>query len=397
MIDDLTAPTSAPRSSDAPVVLVVDDEPMLLAATRRILEDEGISTLGCRDGAEALQVLARDHSLDALISDLVMPRLGGVELLKAVRAKHLDLPVVFVTGGPSVETAIQAVELGAFRYLLKPFDANELVGTVWRAIQLSRLARAKEDALRTLGALKGIGSNPVGLETAFESALTSLWPAFQPIIAANDRRLFGYEALLRTGEPSLPHPGAVLDAAERLHQLPRLFRTMRERTCHAAQGSGTTWQLFLNLHPIDLNDPELLDPNSAVCQQASNIVLEVTERATLERVGNLRQRVNALRQAGYRIAIDDLGAGYAGLTSFASLEPEFVKLDMSLIRDLDTSSVKQRLVRLMTALCHDLGMLVVAEGIETIAERDAAVELGCDLLQGYRFGRPERGFTQPSW
>lgn len=100
---------------------------------------------------------------------------------------------------------------------------------------------------------------------------------------------------------------------------------------------------------------------------------------------------------GFRIAIDDLGAGYAGSTSFAALEPEIVKLDMSLVRDVDSTPIKQKRITSMTSLCHDLGMVVVAERVETTAERDAAVERGCDLFQGYLFARPAGAFAPWEW
>ncbi|PKN39708.1 MAG: diguanylate phosphodiesterase, partial [Deltaproteobacteria bacterium HGW-Deltaproteobacteria-20] len=95
--------------------------------------------------------------------------------------------------------------------------------------------------------------------------------------------------------------------------------------------------------------------------------------------------------------VDDLGAGYAGLTSLATLQPEIVKVDMSLIRGIDSDSTRQRLVASITMACQDMGILVVAEGIETVQERDTVVELGCDLLQGYRFARPGRPFPQHVW
>jgi len=98
---------------------------------------------------------------------------------------------------------------------------------------------------------------------------------------------------------------------------------------------------------------------------------------------------------GFRVAVDDLGVGYAGLTSFTQLEPEVVKLDMSLIRNIDQHPKKQSIVGAMKRLCDELGMAVVAEGVETVAERDALVELGLDLLQGYLFGSPARGFEAP--
>jgi EAL domain-containing protein (putative c-di-GMP-specific phosphodiesterase class I) len=110
----------------------------------------------------------------------------------------------------------------------------------------------------------------------------------------------------------------------------------------------------------------------------------------------VRSRVQRLRELGFRIAIDDLGAGYAGLASFALLEPEVVKLDMSLVRDLHLSLTKQKLVRTMITMCRELGITITAEGIETVEERDALLEAGCDLMQGYLFARPGPPFSVPS-
>jgi len=128
---------------------------------------------------------------------------------------------------------------------------------------------------------------------------------------------------------------------------------------------------------------------------AHRVVLEITERAKLEQVSDAKGRIARLRVRGFRIAIDDIGAGYAGLNSFAELEPEVVKLDMVLVRDVDQRPTKQHLIRSLCALCKDLGMHVVAEVIETPAERDTVVELGCDWLQGYLFARPAHPFIAP--
>jgi EAL domain-containing protein (putative c-di-GMP-specific phosphodiesterase class I) len=95
---------------------------------------------------------------------------------------------------------------------------------------------------------------------------------------------------------------------------------------------------------------------------------------------------------GFRLAIDDLGAGYAGLNSFSQLEPEVAKLDMALVRDVHKQPTKLTLVRTMISMCRELGIQVVAEGIETAEERDALVWAGCDLLQGYLFAKPGPAF-----
>jgi EAL domain-containing protein (putative c-di-GMP-specific phosphodiesterase class I) len=154
---------------------------------------------------------------------------------------------------------------------------------------------------------------------------------------------------------------------------------------------------FVNLHAHDLMDETLFSARSPLSAFAGRVVLEITERASLEQVKDLRAKVAALREMGFRIAVDDLGAGYAGLTSFATLEPEFVKLDMSLIRDIDSSPMKKTLVRSMTSLCEELGMMVVAEGVETPAERDVLVSIGCHFLQGYLLAKPGNAFPAPTW
>jgi EAL domain-containing protein (putative c-di-GMP-specific phosphodiesterase class I) len=124
------------------------------------------------------------------------------------------------------------------------------------------------------------------------------------------------------------------------------------------------------------------------------VVFEITERATLDSISDLPRRMARLRSLGYRIALDDLGAGYSGLSSFTQLEPDVVKVDMSLIRGIEGSAMKQKLVGSVVTLCAELGILIIAEGIETPGERDALVTLGGDLCQGYLFARPGPGFPE---
>jgi EAL domain-containing protein (putative c-di-GMP-specific phosphodiesterase class I) len=127
-------------------------------------------------------------------------------------------------------------------------------------------------------------------------------------------------------------------------------------------------------------------------------VLEVTERSSLDRVNDVKGRAQALRNIGFKLAIDDLGAGYAGLSSFSQLEPDIAKLDMSLIRDIDASPQKQSIVRSMVSVCRDeLGVQVVCEGVETPAERNMLEALGSETQQGYLFGRPHAQFLMPHW
>jgi EAL domain-containing protein (putative c-di-GMP-specific phosphodiesterase class I)/ActR/RegA family two-component response regulator len=376
-------------------ILLVDDEPALLRAFARVLEkrSERIETYASAPAAVAR--VARG-GVSVIVSDISMPGMSGIELLRSIREHDADLPVVLITGAPAVESATDAIEYGAFKYVAKPVAPEVLRGVVDKAAKFYRLARARRQALELLG-VDGSSSDQERLEASFESALGALWIAFQPIVRASDRTVFGYEALLRSDEPSLPSPGHIIEAAGRLGQLARLGRMVRTCAANPAFMDRDSPNLFVNLHPQDLLDPDLLDRDSSLASFADKVVLEITERASLGEIENVRVTVARLRELGFRIAVDDLGAGYAGLTSFALLEPEIVKLDMTLVRDIDQSPVKQKLVRSMTALCRDMGMLIVAEGVETVAERDTLLDIGCDLLQGYLIARPGRAFPEPRW
>ncbi len=377
-------------------VLAADDDPVLLKAIERLLVRARFSVECVPDGTAAVDALRRE-SFDVIVSDITMPGLDGVGVLRAARAHDPDVPFILVTGAPELSTAIEALRLGALDYVIKPFDSEKLVQTVARANLLHRMARVKREAL-DLVSDGGLGvSDRAGLEASFDRALSSIWMAYQPIVRMSERVAYGYEALMRSDEKTLPHPGAVLDAAERLGRVADVGRRVRALAPTPMGSCDSRSLLFVNLHASDLTDDALADPDTPLAAMASRVVLEITERASLDEVLDVRSRIAALRALGFRIAIDDLGAGYAGLTSFASLEPEFVKIDMSLVRGVDASTTKQKLVRSVVSLCGDLGMQVIAEGVETVAERDALLSLGCDLLQGYLLARPGKPFPALTW
>lgn len=368
-------------------VLVVDDEPELRAVHAEILTEAGYTVETAATGREAVVALERGH-FDLVVSDIRMPDLDGIQLLSAVRARDADLPLILVTGSPSLETALHAIEHGVLRYLVKPVAGSVLCEAVERGVRLSRLARLKREALTQLGTSQRLMSDRAALEAAFDRALSSLWLAAQPIVRASDGTLFAHEVLVRTEETMLPNPSRLLDAAERLDQTQVLGRSIRRLAARILDRNPDA-TLFVNVLPVELADDELLSSSAPLSRHASRVVLEVTERAALEGVHDATARIRSLRASGYRLALDDLGAGYAGLSSFAIIEPEIAKLDISLIRGLDREPVKQKLVRSFAQVCHELGTQVVAEGIETPEERDAATALGCDLIQGFLIGRPQ--------
>lgn len=377
-------------------MLVADDDALVRGALVRSLAAIGYDVTAAANGLEATELLDRGQ-YEVIVSDIAMPEVDGIQLLRAIRTRDPDVPVVLITGAPDVATAMQAVRLGALVYLTKPVDLDEMRSIVARAVRLRRIARLKEEALSLLGQ-GGLGvSDRLGLEASFDRAIDGLWMAYQPIVRANDGSLFGYEALLRSSEKTLPHAGAILDAAERLNRVEELGRTIRAAAARSFAQAPSAALLFVNLHSRDLMDETLFSLEAPLSCMAERVVLEITERASLDAVEDARNKVARLRQMGFRIAVDDLGAGYAGLTSFATLETELVKLDMTLVRGIDANPTKQKLVRSVTSLCRELGMTVVGEGVETRQERDTLVQCGCDLLQGYLIARPGQPFPSYDW
>ena len=361
-------------------ILLVDDDPQVRKLLARVLRKAELEVVEVNSGREALGEL-RATPFDVLVSDVHMPELTGLDLMRAVRAVDQDLPIILISGAPDVPTAAAAVEHGAFRYLTKPIDSVVLCDSVQRAGRSH--ARLRSDR------------NPASptdrrqLENSFQNALDSAWLAFQPIIDARTGKVCAVEALLRCDEPTLRSPPAVLAAATELGRLFEVGRRVRTLAAAAIENLPAPLSMFVNLHPYDLHDLDL-GSNPAFAKYARRIVLEVTERASLQISSDLASRLAWLRQLGFRVAVDDIGAGYSGLTSFAELMPEVVKIDMSLVRGCHENVIKQRTISALAKLCHDVRCTVVAEGVETADERDCVTELGCELLQGYLLGRPVR-------
>jgi EAL domain-containing protein (putative c-di-GMP-specific phosphodiesterase class I)/ActR/RegA family two-component response regulator len=372
-------------------VLVVDDDELVAEAHRKVLSRAGFGTVAVTSAPTALELLRRGDVFDAIVTDIMMPDMDGVTLLREIRKHNLDVPIVLLTGNPSLDTAISAMHYGGFRYLTKPIDTEELARTVGDAVALHRLARLKREALTLLASHQQQLGDRASLEVHFERALDQLWMAYQPIVDWRNQSLFGYEALVRSREPTLGNPALLFDAAERLGRVWDLGRKIRADVASRMRDIPDGLLTFVNLHALDLGDTNLDDPFADLSQHAHRIVLEVTERSSLDEICDVAGCMKKLRRLGYRIAVDDLGAGYAGLSCFSRLEPDIAKLDMSLIRGIDASARMQSLVRSILSVCNrELGIQVVCEGVETELERDTLESLGADLLQGYLFGRPDR-------
>jgi len=384
-----------PAGDDGFSILLVDDDEQVLAFLQRALATNVTQVTVVTSGAAALALLAA-KTFDAIVSDIQMPGMNGLKLLHAVREHDSDLPVILMTGNPDLKTAASAVEYGAFQYLIKPVAVDRLRAVVERAVNVGRIARLKRECVAEFGSGSFYVGDRATVELKLNRALGSLWMAYQPIVSGANGNVFGHEALLRCDEPLLLTPAAILKAAEKVRRVHDVGRAVRDLVAVDAEQSPEAALTFVNLHAEDLMDPALYLPSAALSRVASRIVLEFTDRASLEHVTDVVLRINRLRTLGFRIAIDDLGASQADPVTFSQLEPEFVKLDISLIRGVDRDPTKVKIVQSLIRACHNMGKVIIAEGVETARERDTLVAAGCDLLQGYFFGRPEPREAQPA-
>jgi EAL domain-containing protein (putative c-di-GMP-specific phosphodiesterase class I)/GGDEF domain-containing protein len=211
---------------------------------------------------------------------------------------------------------------------------------------------------------------------------------YHPIVVTETQEIYGYEALARGVMRSLRSPEVMFDVAAEADLVWELSRLCRSR---AIEGMDTHLQpgelLFLNVDPHDFNDPAF---NEHEVKYPERVVIEITERTAIKDYPKFRERLRAFREAGFRFAVDDAGSGYAGLGSIANLEPNYIKLDISLINGIDTNFIKQNLVETMVKFANDHGAMVIAEGVERAEEFKAVKELGVHLVQGFFLHRPSR-------
>ncbi|HET8771629.1 MAG TPA: EAL domain-containing protein [Gemmatimonadaceae bacterium] len=377
-------------------VLIVDDDAAVLRACSLLLDRAGFKVDSASSGPRALELL-QDNTYSVILSDILMEGMSGLDLLRAIRERDLDTPVVMMTAGPSLATALEAMAYGAHRYLLKPVAPETLVETITRASLLSDLARLKREAFALQGQANLPVDDRVKLDATFTRSLQKLHMVFQPIVSMRQKKTVGFEALVRSEEPEMRNPAVLFDTAGLLARQPELSKAIYSNVAKRAPEIRQELMIFVNVHPPDLLDDSLHGTGSPLAPHSHRVVLEITERASIDKMGDIGPVVNDLRRLKYRLAVDDLGTGYAGLASFTQLGPEFVKLDRSLVMGIDKHPTKQRVVQAMYHLCADLGMTVISEGVETKDELSTLMGLGADYLQGYLFARPASGIIEPAF
>lgn len=228
-----------------------------------------------------------------------------------------------------------------------------------------------------------------GLKTLLQEG--AVFMEYHPIIVTATEAVYGYEALARGRHRGLRSPEVLLDVASEANLLWELSRLLRKRAVEGiVEELKEDEYLFLNVDPHDFNDPEFqnLTPEALGVEDPDRIVLEITERTAISDYPKFKKYLKTFRDRGFRFAVDDAGSGYAGLGSIANLDPDYIKLDISLISNIDTNFLKQNLVETLVGFAENHGAKVVAEGVERQEEFETVREIGVHLTQGFLFHRP---------
>ncbi len=213
---------------------------------------------------------------------------------------------------------------------------------------------------------------------------------FQPIVDIRKKKVHGFEALLRVHHPLLDGPMMLLNLAEKFNSLRDVSFFSHSNALKYIRALDSGQKMFLNLHPKDFVEYENLDikSNPFYGQDLSRLVFEITERYYLRDTDRIHSIIKFFKQFGLGIALDDLGSGYSSLEVLTNLEPDYIKIDMSLIRNIHQNDRKQKLIKSLFYYSEQIGCRCVAEGVETKEEYEVLKSMNCEFIQGFYLARP---------
>jgi len=225
---------------------------------------------------------------------------------------------------------------------------------------------------------------------------------FQPIVNMREWTILGHEALTRgPSGTEFESPYTLFDVALESDLLFELDQLCRRIALTTASKLADDTYLFVNTLPMTIRDPEFQGKLMIECLESmqlspSRIVLEITERLAIENYAIFLEAMSYFTSIGFSTAVDDMGAGYSEFEKIVHLKPNYLKFDLQMVRDIDTSFVKREMLKAFLSLANNVGAQVIAEGIETERELETLLELGIVYGQGFLFAKPQPTFIDRS-
>ncbi len=322
---------------------------------------------------------------------VLLPNQGEEELMDWLSATLTAIEAPLETGDMTVTVSATA---GAAVGLVDGRDAETLLHRSSLA-----LSRAKDSNRGWFAFFKTGMDELVRQRALFESDLWAavredqIAPHFQPLVSLKDGRVRGYEILARWTHATrgpIP-PDQFIPAAEASGAICDLTFNLLRKACKETAGLDGALHLSLNVSPVQLEEPEFAQKLLKVLADAgfdpSRLEIELTEAALVTDLAAARQVVEALQKKGVRVALDNFGTGHASLTQLRQLPFDMLKIDRSFVRAMSADKEAAIMVRTIISMAKSLSLAVVAEGVETAEQARTLAGLGCDMAQGYYFGR----------
>lgn len=375
-------------------VLLADDEPGLRTALTELLSHvDRVELIGTApDAEEAIRIAEAGHP-DVALVDVRMPEGGGPHAARGICRVSPSTRVIALSAYEDRANVLEMLRAGAVGYLVKGAEVDELVdgirkvaegGTILSSEVVDGVVSELAAQLRREEIEHDEGEALRGDVERFVSG-HGVWIVFHPIQELATRRRIGVEALARFGSiPMRPPDRWFADAAAMALGLELELRTLRQ-ALEALPRIPDDEFLSVNCSHGAAESPRFAEHLDGV---EHRIVLEITEHEAIEDYGALAERLTPLRERGLRVAVDDVGAGYASLRHALELAPDIVKMDISLTRDVDRDAGKRALAAALISFAGETGTTIVAEGIETAGELGVLQDLGIRYGQGYYLSEP---------
>lgn len=369
----------------AQLVLLLDDDAMITEALAAGLEREGRTVITCND-IESAELIVGSMQPSHIVTDIRLTghfAFEGLDFIRFIKRHAPQSRIIMISGDGSSALQREAAERGAAVFLRKPFEISEL------ETALDDPGVAAPSAGDDLGPLLRVPP----LDDIISS--DALRPHFQPIVTLDGRRkLVGCESLARFRSDSpMRNPELLFKYAERKRRVADLEVACIARTLCAAAGLAALGPIFINVHPaafvagVALRETLLSAARSSGISP-EQIVIEITEQASLAEVPRALETIEELRQLGIRFGFDDFGIAYSHLPSIGSIRPSFIKISQHFGTGFESDPTKKKIITNILSLAREFDSTLILEGIEQQSTADAAAELGIPLGQGFLFGRP---------